>query len=106
MNETDIAKKSRDAMWSNDIAVQDLGMDVAVDAQGVGRGLKQCLLGAVAGAAAQAQVEDGVEFGNLAIHPMGFVVALAADAAVAFDVVVVKADELGAGQQHGANEQV
>jgi acyl-CoA thioesterase len=34
MNDIAIAKKSRDAMWSNDLASQDLGIEVEVNAPG------------------------------------------------------------------------
>ena len=34
MNDTDIAKKSREAMWRNDTAVKDLGMEVEVEGPG------------------------------------------------------------------------
>lgn len=34
MNDSDIAQKCRDTMWSNDVASQDMGMTVDVDRQG------------------------------------------------------------------------
>ena len=37
MNDSDIARKCRDTMWSNDVASQDMGMTVDVDQQGAAR---------------------------------------------------------------------
>ena len=68
MDEIDTAKKSRDTMWSNDVAVRDLGMTVEVDAPGV--------------SVAQIEVRDNMVNGHDICHG-GYIFTLA-DTAFAY----------------------